>query len=414
MNKMNFTRVFSLVLFLLFIVPLDQLLAQEEEEEGFKVGGAVRFNWISTYYEGNHNSKNNAATWDTWRINVDGSKAGIDLSFEYRFYPTFGTHFIHHGYLGYDLTDNLYTKLGVFQKPFGITKFASHSWWFQLPYYVGLEDDYDIGIGFDYTISDKLKLNLAYFRQQEPEGPIFGGDVTFGGSGAGRYSYDIVPVAGASNRELNTANLQVLFNATDDIEFGASGQFGGIYNSTLDEIQTSMAYAGHVNASFSEFNFKGEVLYYDYGAKDDSDNELNTVNMGAYGFSYGVAAEAIMYVAGLSYNLPIEFGPVSGVQAYVDYTYMDKANGAFENVHHLIPGFLISAGGLYTYVDFALGKNQPWLTNSFGTGLGQGWTYSDTQGEPYYNTDPAKINTPVPLSDVDWNMRFNVNVGYYF
>ncbi|MEA1875208.1 MAG: hypothetical protein U9N51_12400 [Bacteroidota bacterium] len=86
---------------------------------------------ISTNYESDPTALSTAATWDTWRLNVDGSKGGLDLSFEYRFYPTFGTHFIHHGYVGYNLSESHYLKLGVFQKPFGVGKFASHSWWFQ-------------------------------------------------------------------------------------------------------------------------------------------------------------------------------------------------------------------------------------------------------------------------------------------
>merc|ERR1711879_1036317 len=102
---------------------------------------------------------------------------GIDLSFEYRFYPTFGTHFIHHGFLGYEFSENVYMELGVTQVPFGITTYASHSWWFQGPYYVGLEDDYDMGINFDIKTGEKGILSLAYFRQAEPEGPRAGGNV---------------------------------------------------------------------------------------------------------------------------------------------------------------------------------------------------------------------------------------------
>lgn len=160
----------------LFNIP-KSLYAQDDE--GFTFGGAVRYNIISESY---NNAKNNPYfTWDNWRLNVDGSMSDVDLSFEYRFYPTFGSHFVHHGFLGYAFSDNLYMELGVTQVPFGITPYASHSWWFQGAYYVGLEDDYDMGINFDYTPGDKFKLFFSYFRQQEPEGPKFGGDVTFGG-----------------------------------------------------------------------------------------------------------------------------------------------------------------------------------------------------------------------------------------
>lgn len=418
----------SFLLFVVIVLNGNNLVAQEDENDDYlKIGGAVRFNWISSFYESDHDAASNTATWDTWRLNVDARTAGVDLSFEYRFYPTFGTHFIHHGYVGYGFNDNLYMKLGAFQKPFGITKYASHSWWFQLPYYVGLEDDYDMGLGFDIGLSKSLKLNIAYYRQQEPEGPIFGGDVTFGGSGPGRYSYDITPGTGgyvddngnvvqspATLRELNTFNGQLLYNVSEGVELGASVQVGGIYNGTVEEAEVSTAFAGHVNANFGDFNFKGEFINYTYNAQSDAGQDLDIVQMGAYGFNYPVASQANMYVAGLAYSIPVEIGPVSNIQAYVDYTFMDKSLEELSDVHHLIPGFLISAGSIYTYVDFALGKNQPWLTDNFGVGLGEGRVYSGDPEAPYYTDDPMEAGSPVPVSELDWNMRFNVNMGYYF
>lgn len=86
---------------------------------------------LSTHYEDGGGKFNPQMTWDTWRLNVDGSMSGIDLSFEYRFYPTSDTHFLHHGYLGYAFSDNVYMKLGVSQVPFGMPGFASHSWFFK-------------------------------------------------------------------------------------------------------------------------------------------------------------------------------------------------------------------------------------------------------------------------------------------
>jgi len=407
-TKKFLTTVLIAVTGLFFLMP-NSVQAQEDEDEGFTFGGAVRYNIISTSY--NETKTNPEATWDTWRLNVDGSMAGIDMSFEYRFYPTFGSHFIHHGFLGYGLSDDLYMELGVTQVPFGITTWASHSWWFQGPYYVGLEDDYDMGINFDYTPSDKLKLSFSYFRQQEPEGPKFGGDVTFGGSGSGRYSYDIVPgqggyVDGSGNyvaeqatlSELNQFNARLAYDIAEGWEIGASAQVGGIYNRTLDEIETSTAFAGHVVGNVGNFNLKAEYINYDYNAKGDNGNDLDVVQMGAYGYEYwggegysgGVAAEANVYVAGLAYSVPVDWDPISSLQFYVDYTLIDKVNENFYDTHHLIPGMLISAGPVYTYVDYAMGKNQPWLTGSFGKGLGTG------------------------VEDPDWNKRFNINIGYYF
>lgn len=399
------------LLFTSFLLGIFIFARGEDKKDGIKIGGAVRYNTLWTNYESGPNKLNPQITWDTWRLNVDGSLSGIDISFEYRFYPTFGSHFIHHGYLGYAFSENVYMKLGVSQVPFGISKFASHSWWFQGAYYVGLEDDYDMGLKFDFTLSEKLELSLAYYRQAEPEGPRFGGDVTFGNAGSGRYSYDIVSGTGAivgndgetlmtpaSLRELNQGNARLIYQINKDFEVGLSGQVGGIYNSVLDKSELGTAFAAHLVGDFGGLNIKLEYVDYNYRAKADNGQDLDVVQMGAYGYEYnggenytgGVAAKASIYMAGIAYTIPVKFGPVSSIQPYVDYTLIDKANKNFHNTQHLIPGFLISAGPVYAYVDYAMGKNQPWLTESFGKGLGSG------------------------VENPDWNKRFNVNIGYYF
>ncbi len=382
----------------------------QEKEDGFTFGGAMRYNILSTSYESGPSSLNPRFTWDTWRLNVDGSMKGIDLSFEYRFYPTFGSHFIHHGYLGYSFSENVYAKLGVIQVPFGITPYASHSWWFQGPYYVGLEDDYDMGISFDINTGVKGVLSLAYFRQAEPEGPSAGGNVTYGNAGPGRYSYDIIPGSGAVDnngepttvdahiRELDQFNVRYAYNLSEDWELGASVQAGSIYNSVSDDAEISTAFAGHVVGNYGNFNLKAEFINYNYKARSDDGQLLDVVQMGAYGdiyyggedYSGGVAAKANMYVIGLAYSIPVEWGPVSSVQPYIDYTYIDKTNENFYDTEHLIPGFLVSAGPVYAYFDYAMGKNQPWLTDDFGKGLGSG------------------------IAGAEWNKRFNINIGYYF
>lgn len=389
------------LLFIAFLfIGLSAFGQEEEKKDGFKFGGALRYNLLSKFYESSNSGLNPEFTWDTWRLNVDGSMGGIDLSFEYRFYPTFGTHFIHHGYLGYAFSDNVYMKLGVTQVPFGITTYASHSWWFQAPYYVGLEDDYDMGVHFNFTPSERLDLSLAYFRQAEPEGPKFGGDVTVGQAGPGRYSYDIVPDAsmGSSNRELDQFNGRLAYMLDENWEIGASLQAGRIYNSVQDDSKWSTAFAGHVVGNFGNFNLKAEYVNYNYNAMGDEGQDLDVIQMGAYGYIYwggegytgGVATQADMYVAGLAYSIPVDLGPISSVQPYIDYTYVNKKKEEFYDTEHLIPGFLVSAGPVYMYVDYAMGKNQPWLTDDFGKGLGSG------------------------IEDAEWNKRFNINLGYYF
>ncbi len=386
---------------------------EKDKKDGFHIGGAVRYNLYLQDYESPITLDDAQFTWDTWRINVDGQEKGVILSFEYRFYPTFSTHFIHHGWIGYNFSDNTQMRLGVTQVPFGNLKFASHSWWFVTPYYVGLEDDYDMGLKVTHNVN-QWKFAFAYFMQVEPHGPA---DLEYkyeipGPDGqsefvykqlannTARYSYDIVPVTGESNQERNQFNVRATYTFdhgnTGSSEVGVSGQYGGLYNGVLhakgmDSWGSHYAFAAHLNGNYGRFNLKAEYIYYKIKAMDDNGNDLDIVQMGAYGFgTYPVAAEASMYVAGLSYSLPVSIGPISNLTFYNDYTYTAKAMSSFEPTQQNILGFMITAGKVYTYCDIASGVNQPWLTDSFGTGLGAG------------------------VPDAKWNTRFNINIGYYF
>jgi len=69
---------------------------------------------------------------------------------------------------------------------------------------------------------------------------------------------------------------------------------------------------------------------------------------------------------------------------------LEKPNTNFETSYMNVLGTLVSAGNVYTYIDFAAGKNQPWL--------GKSWTSAFAEGTP----------------DEKWQMRFNINIGYYF
>lgn len=383
-------------------------------ESNFKVGGAVRYNlFLKSFEDDEVNFSDGQFTWDTWRLNISGENdAGVKLDFEYRFYPTFGTHFIHHGYFGYTFENESEIQLGATQVPFGDQTWASHSWWFSGAYYMGLEDDYDIGVKY-LTNASGWDLALAYFFQPEPAGPSPTGYEdwpSYGIGGSGRYSYDIIPKTADSENwlfgsehdgmamsvyERNQFNARAAksFQMGDlgTSEAGLSVQYGQIYNMALDENGSHYALGAHLDANINKFNVKLFGIYYNHDTKWDDGTEAEVVPMGAYGSGvYPVAAEATLLNLGISYPVNVNWGPISSLTFYNDYTLTDKANANFTDTQQNILGFMVTAGSVYTYVDIAMGKNQPWLTNTFGKGLGMG--------------DP----------DANWNIRYNINFGYYF
>ena len=258
-------------------------------------------------------------------LNVDGSMSRIDLSFEYRFYPTSDTHFpsrvpglcflmcIH--------------EVGSIPSAFRDAGFASHSG-FSVPYYVGLEDDYDMGISFDIKPAQH-DLSLAYFRQAEPAGP--GADPL-----AGRYSYDIIPGNGAfvnsegkvvanvpaNLTELNQFNARLVWHFADNWQVGLSAQAGENYNATLDKSKLSTAFAGHIEGDFGGFNLKAEVIRYDYRALGDEGQDLDVVPMGnlclrlcrgAKGIPVGWPPKRTSMWRSLAYTIPVNWGPITSI-----------------------------------------------------------------------------------------------------
>lgn len=380
----------------MFLSAQNDSIPQQTTLDYVKLGGTVRLNTVVENYEQSNGDLNSYVKLDTWFLSLDAHQKGFDLSFQYRFYPESKTNFIHHAWIGYAITDNLYTKLGVFQKPFGIADFASHSWWFQMPYYMGLEDTYNTGIGASYTWN-KFKFDLAYFRQAAPRGPVSDNNAD-NAVGNGRYSYAIVPTYGYVNgtkvdanvRELDQINGRIRYNANNNIELGFSGQLGSIYNKELKKRDWGFTWAAHTLINYDRWNFKGEVIGYNYNARANDGKKLDVLQMAAYGSPYDVATKGMIYVAGLSYTIPVNRKFIKSIQPYVDYSVVHKSHKGFENTQFLIPGVLITSGPIYLYVDYALGKNHPWLTSNFGEGLGAG------------------------SKNARWNNRLNINIGYYF
>lgn len=402
--------ILNVISFIVFILPLYIpmiLSAQDSEEESsLHVGGALRYNVILQSYESDIDATSSSFTMDTWRINVlYDNPGGIGLNFEYRFYPTFGTHFIKQGWLDYHTSDRTELQLGVTQVPFGNIQYNSNNWWFSLPYYVGLEDDHDMGLKLIHR-RENFRLDVATFFQPEPEGP----PAAFGTGGPGRYSYDVIPGGNASLTERNQINIRSAW-LSGSSEYGLSLQYGQLYNTSLDRFDNRYAAAFHADINAGNLNIKPQLLYYAMDAIDDDGEELSTVFMGAYAIPYQVSTKAWIATLGVSYSYDVNWGPVTNLLFYNDFSYMHNTVGKgttrladgttlmldnnFQYTIQNITGILVSAGPVFTYFDIAQGVNHPWLTDAFGTGVGPG-------------------HEDLGIGNSEYNIRLNINIGFYF
>lgn len=394
------TSTFFILLILLFSFSLPQMAKAAYMPDGgggkkpkFDVGGALRFNyrymtWKDETYAKIANAQGGEFLLDTFRFDINGSYKGLKLSTEYRFYA--GYNMLHHGYVEYDVNKNNRFQLGISQVPFNIQPYASHNWFFSIGYYVGLEDNYDAGLKYIHY-HGPWTIKAAFYKNS-------GGNYTGHSLASSRYSYDVVParksLAGmtSNNREVNQFDLKIAYTIKHgklgSTKLSFSGQYGQLYNDKLNEFGNHNAWALNLNGYYGRFNVQLGAIRMAQNPKTLPGIPNDRVVMGAYDFPYEVAAKGNIYIVGLAYKVPVKWGPITSLNFYNDFSMYDKDKKSFYNTFHNVTGCAISAGKVYTYIDFANGKNDPWLGQF--TGLGPG------------------------VKNAKWKLRFNVNIGYYF
>ncbi|UZH56845.1 hypothetical protein JRG66_11440 [Salinimicrobium tongyeongense] len=368
-----------MVLCTCFFVP--PLQAQESPE--VDIGGALRFNYNLSSWKPEQKTRGGDFGYDLFRINANAAYKGIYLNAEYRWYSDgFGGGMLKQGWFGYHFSKNKELQVGLTQVPFGIQQYNSNNWFFNLTYYVGLEDDHDMGIKYIYT-GEKTEYQLAFFKNAEEL--RFGNDSEISHS---RYSYDVA----GRNKEINQFNGKFIYKFGGNVlqRIGFSAQYGSLYNLDTEESGNHYGLALHYEASYKDWNLKAEAMNIAHNPENAASTPDDTILMAAYGAAYEVAADFNIYTLTLSRNVPVNWGPVSALQFYNDFGYMQKQEDDFEDSYMNVTGVLLTAGNIYTYIDYAAGYNHSWLGGNY--------------------IDDFSRGTP----NANWEARFNINIGYYF
>ena len=376
---MKYKRLF-LGICLTLLVVISQ--AQERVLPKFKLGGALRFNYNFCDWKPGHRDRGGDFGFDVLYFKLSGSYRNIILSADYRFYSKdFGGPMLKYGWIGYQFNDKSQMQLGLTGVPFGIQPIASHNFFLQIAYYIGLEDDSDMGIKYLYQ-GDTWDFTFAFFKNADEL--LFGSDNE---TSDDRYGYDVA----GRNKEINQINGQAFYKFGESTRqrLGGSAEFGQLYNLDTRKNGTHYAFALHYELTTKRVSLKAQLTTYAMNPKNGEGDDNELISMTAYGAPYLVAAKANMYMLGAGYTIPVNRKFLKKIQVYNDFGWLDKQNNDYKDSFQNVTGCMLDGGPVCIYVDYALGKNHGWLGpnfNGFGTG-----------GE----------------SD-SWHARFNVNVGYYF
>lgn len=350
----------------------------DDGADSIEVVGAVRFNYAWDDFSDGLKTRRGDAGLDLFRIGVEGQRDNFLVSAEYRFYPYMNT--IHHGWVGYDFGDAGQVQAGITQVPFGLLPYAAHNYWFGVPYYLGLADDYDAGVKYEIA-RGPWNLQTAFFKNEE-----------LGDAGnLDRYSFDPVTVGPDRNQESNTVNARLAYTAglnTDCThELGVSGQWGELYNVDTGDTGEHWAAAAHLDSHCGRWNVQFEVGRYEYDPRNPAGVADDTVTLGAFAGSYPVAANGTFGVANVAYNVPVKWPKVDIVTCYSDFSVLRKDDSTFDNSYLHTIGCGIGMGPVFTYIDWIRARNMVYFGDGSLAGGG------DADG---------------------WDNRFNINVGYYW
>nr|PMI02543.1 hypothetical protein BCU55_06605 [Shewanella sp. 10N.286.48.A6] len=351
----------------------------EEQEDGINIGGAVRVNYAYRDYDESNKDKLGTLDFDMAAITFDGKKGDWGLAAEYRF--TAGSNYIKSGYGYYEINPNWELQFGINKVPFGNPEFISNSWWFGLPYYLGFEDNHDVGIKASYD-NNGWNTDLAFYKN-----PVYSATENK------RYSASLFSgeINGTEyhNEETNGFNFRQTYTSEYEggsTTFGGSVQYGQIYNSDTGNMGDRYAAALHLDSTYKGWNLQLQAMQYEYDAADSADD--NKIGIAVVSWQYEIASKGQAYSANIAKTFATDFG---SVKCYNDFGLMtpDVADDRYDNSMQNVTGCAISAGATYTMIDFILGKNMTFSTAN-----------NDHVGLP-------------ELGD-DWDKRININFGYYF
>ncbi len=356
---------------------LAQGQTEDEAADGVTMGGALRFNLFWNDFSETVESKRGAGGLDLFRISADGSFRDILVSAEYRYYPFMDV--IHHGWIGYEFADESRVEAGITRVPFGLLPYAAHNFWFGAPYYLGLSDDYDLGVKYTRT-TGAWDWRAAFFKNGELSNA----------ASVDRYSLDVVAAGGSANEEANQVNLRGAYTfgagTSCSHEVGLSAQAGEIYNAETDRSGSHWAGAGHLDTRCGRWNLQLQAARYGYSPENPPGMPDDVIRLGGFGSSYDVASRASVLVANVAYNLPVSWRTVDQVTCYNDYSIVLKDDDRFEDSRLNTTGCLVGVGPLFVYLDLIRAENMIFFGDGSLAGGGE----------------------------TGWDTRFNINVGYYW
>lgn len=284
--------------------------------------------------------------------------------------------FAEYAWLGYKFDAERQLQVGLIPVPFGLQPYYGSTFFETLGSVIGLEDAQDIGIKYQQKNAD-WDLQAAWFAMPAEQGHgTSRGGTTYG---TGVATADAYVVDGSDNHEENifVARLARHFQLGDwASEAGVSALTSTLENQDTGGDGDRHALALHYLGQNGPWGV--QVLAARQQMSPDNPGSDRLVTFGSFDGTFNVAARGNLYVADLSYALPGQYGWLSGVKLYANYSRFAKDASGFADSERFIAGSSFTLGPLWIALEWLHGKHDPYIgggsyTQSLGAGGSERW-----------------------------------------
>ena len=354
-----------------------------------EIGGSLAYQYrYKTYGE----EDTGAGDFDFLRLKLDASYEFDDFKIAARYdfyrYEDYGrwTTWLEYAWISYDFDKNNTLYLGVHDVPFGVGQYSTHSWFETPAYYLGFEDDYDLGIKWVHK-HDLWTLYLAYYLQDE-------GNYRGKSKNSASYTADVVEEGNSFNSEAHQFNVKLTRKIEHSenyyTELGGSLQYGKIPNSATDRDGEHFAFAVHSDGHYDRWHLKLSYINYTYDLENPAGQSDDIVVFGYFDFPYNVATDGQIYNSSLKYTYPIENKALKSISPFIEYSLFDKDKSGWRSTEQLATGLIWELKNWYVYSEVYFTKEHPdFGEGNYSTGLAQG-------------------------TDGEWFTTYLVTFAYYF
>jgi len=340
----------------------------EGDNGQLNIGGAMRFryNWNET----DQFKKARLAT-DLSRVKLNGEYGNLIGSAQYHFYSrdTYQFQAIQHAWLGWKLSEDSDIRAGVIQVPLGLLPIASQNFWMNVDYYLGLDDDPDTGIVWQYQ-ADGHHWHMG----------VFVGDEYTSSRRKERYSYDV----GGDYREREQLALRYERSTqvgNFDLKLGSGLRAGQIEHRISGDKERHIAGSLHAELKQGGWLTQLQWKYYHY---DVPGNRIDLV--GFNDKDIPIASSAHVPTLNVAYTLP-NAGWFDAIMCYNNFSSVIASGVGLGESHQNVTGCEMTKGKVVTYIDWVASRNA--YSGNSGAGFG------------IHNKN-------------EWGSFLNVNIGYYF